>query len=127
MGFSPGRAEDIRTALGEAVTNAIEHGNRGDVSKRVRVDFTALADSLTIEVADESTTPFPSGILTRVPASIGDRLEGKAPNRGWGTFLIQALVDRLEFVSTGSGNIVRMVVQLEPTQRAAPLRNLPNG
>jgi serine/threonine-protein kinase RsbW len=119
MGFSPGRAEDIRTALGEAVTNAIEHGNSQDATKRVRIDFTAVANSLTIEVSDESSRPFPPGILSRVPPNISDQLEGKAPNRGWGTFLIQALVDQLELVSTGSGNIVRMVVQLDPARDAS--------
>jgi serine/threonine-protein kinase RsbW len=127
MGFSPRRAEDIRTALGEAVTNAIEHGNRRDASKRVRLDFAAVADSLTIEVTDESTSPFPPDILGRAPPSVSDRIDGKAPNRGWGTFLIQALVDKFEFVSTRSGNIVRMVVRLKPVQRAALMRDGPTG
>ena len=43
-----------------------------------------------------------------------DKLAGLSNTRGWGTFLIKSLVDEVEFSSTSRGNVVRMVIYLEP-------------
>ena len=41
MGFGGDRVEALRTAIAEAVTNAIEHGNEHDSDMRVLVMLTA--------------------------------------------------------------------------------------
>ena len=48
------------------------------------------------------------------------QLEGRATRRGWGTFLIQSLVDEVDVASTGTGNVLRMVVHLTPEQGPDP-------
>jgi serine/threonine-protein kinase RsbW len=114
MGFPPDRVEDIKTAVSEATTNAIEHGNALDVSKKVQIVLIPEGESLEIEIQDRSTTPFvPAESGAAVP-SIEDKMAGLSTTRGWGTFLIQSLVDEVEFSSTSHGNVVRMVIHLGP-------------
>ena len=52
MGFPPDRVEDIKTAVSEATTNAIEHGNALDASQRVQIVLIPEGESLEIEVLD---------------------------------------------------------------------------
>jgi len=113
MGFPPDRVEDIKTAVSEATTNAIEHGNALDASQRVQIVLIPEGESLEIEVQDRSATPFvPAESGAAVP-SLEDKLAGLSNTRGWGTFLIKSLVDEVEFSSTSGGNVVRMVIYLE--------------
>jgi serine/threonine-protein kinase RsbW len=114
MGFPPDRVEDIKTAVSEATTNAIEHGNALDASKKVQIVLIPEGESLEIEIEDRSPTPFvPADGGVAVP-SVEDKLAGLSNTRGWGTFLIKSLVDEVEFSSTSRGNVVRMVIYLEP-------------
>jgi serine/threonine-protein kinase RsbW len=110
MGFSPDRVEDIRTAVAEATTNAIEHGNGSDTSRTVRIVLAPALARLEIDVRDDGRAPFdqPEG-----RPSLERKLAGEQSARGWGTFLIKSLVDEVEFISTDDGNVVRMVIRLQ--------------
>jgi serine/threonine-protein kinase RsbW len=114
MGFPPDRVEDIKTAVSEATTNAIEHGNALDGSQSVQIVLVPEGESLEIEVRDRSSTPFVPDEGPAAAPDLGAKLEGLSTTRGWGTFLIKSLVDEVEFSSTSGGNIVRMVIYLEP-------------
>ena len=113
MQFAPERVEDIKTAVSEATLNAIEHGGSSDAS-RILIIFTPEPGALEIDVRDGSPTPFEAHEKLGMPPSLEDQLAGRAPTRGWGTFLIKSLVDEVEFASTAEGNVVRMVIHLEP-------------
>jgi serine/threonine-protein kinase RsbW len=108
MGFSQDRIDDLKTAVSEAVTNAIEHGNQSNVDIKVMIELTIQDKSLTLNVVDQGKQPIPdiadvSGEFERQP---------RYP-RGWGMFLIKRLVDEM-VVSTKPGrNEVRMVIHLE--------------
>src|SRR4051812_42566180 len=52
LGCDRERVEDLKTALGEACINAIEHGNGRAPGLRVDVSCISAADRLTIEVCD---------------------------------------------------------------------------
>ncbi len=112
MAFPPERIDDIKTAVTEAVLNAIEHGNSLDRTRRVLIILTPESDALEINVHDQSATPLTIDADSIAPPSIEDRLAGVTPARGWGTFLIRTLVDEVEFSYTGEGNVVRMVIHL---------------
>jgi serine/threonine-protein kinase RsbW len=129
MGFSPDRIEDLRTALGEAIVNAIEHGNRLDPSRGVLVVLTRDEQTLRIEVRDHSKTPFPHSVLDgeSAPPTIEDRLEGRAPLRGWGVFLIRSLVDEAAFYSTDDGNVAQLVYHLCPAAEDRPRADQASG
>src|SRR4051794_32987739 len=103
MGFPAERVDDIKTAVAEATINAIEHGNALDASQTVYIALIPEAASLEINVRDQSSTPFtPSD---GDAPNVDDKLAGLDTTRGWGTFLIQSLVDEVEYSSTSEGNL----------------------
>ena len=105
MGFSPDRIEDLKTAVGEAVINAIEHGNQLDVETKVLIMLTVEERSLALNVVDQGTKPIPA-----LPAT------GNVPEnypRGWGMFLIKNLMDEVEVSSLPGRNEIKMVIHLQ--------------
>lgn len=120
MGFPPDRIDDIKTAVAEATVNAIEHGNQLNAAQRVLVVLIPEGESLVIDVRDAAERPFPAERSRGARPRLEDKLAGRANTRGWGVFLIESLVDEVEFSSTSEGNVVRMIVHLEPHRRAEP-------
>lgn len=112
MGFLADRVESLKTAISEAVTNAIEHGNQHDAAMKVVVLLTARDDELIISVADQGRKILDQDCTTSSP-QIADVLE-KSDKGGWGIWLIRELMDEVEFTTAPSGgNQVRMVIHLE--------------
>ena len=112
MGFADERVEDLKTAVAEACINAMEHGNRLDESLVVGVVLSMDAQTLEVKVTD--TGEGPQGI-TAAP-DIDKKMHGEQAARGMGMFLIQALVDEAEWVSSPpSGSYARMVIHLRRT------------
>jgi serine/threonine-protein kinase RsbW len=112
MGFENAQVDALRTAVGEAVTNAIEHGNQYDETIRVIVALTARPDELIISVADQGRQPLDRDCLEDRPR-IEDRFE-RTDRGGWGIWLIRELMDQVEFsTDSGGGNHVRMVIHLD--------------
>jgi serine/threonine-protein kinase RsbW len=112
MGFTQDRVDALRTAVSEAVTNAIEHGNDEQVAMKVFVLLMARGGELIVSVADQGLQVL-SEERTLFAPKIEDALAG--PERGgWGIWLIRELVDEVEFTTAPSGgNQVRMVIHLE--------------
>jgi serine/threonine-protein kinase RsbW len=112
MGFEDDRVAALKTAVSEAVTNAIEHGNQHDEAMKVVVMLTVRGDELSISVTDQGKK------------LLGHQDVGKVPNieeaftredkGGWGIWLISELMDKVEFsTDPGGGNKIRMVIHLE--------------
>jgi serine/threonine-protein kinase RsbW len=108
MGFSQDRIEDLKTAVSEAVTNAIEHGNQLNVEVKVLIELTIQENSLTLNVVDAGKQPIPD-ILEFEP----DFENRPGFPRGLGMFLIKRLVDEWQVVAKPGRNEVRMVIYLE--------------
>ena len=112
MGFSNDRIEDLKTAVAEACINAIEHGNQFSNSLMVGVELSNCNDQLEVKVIDDGR-----GIVHKpaVP-DIDRKIHGEEDPRGMGMFLIQALVDEAEWVSSPrTGSYARMVIHLHHT------------
>jgi serine/threonine-protein kinase RsbW len=110
MGFAPDRVEDLKTAIAEACINAMEHGNKLDESLNIGVILSMDADSLEVKVLDTGVGP-PQGHASA--PDIDKKMHGEEEARGMGMFLIQALVDEAEWVSTPpAGSYARMVIYL---------------
>ncbi|RMF65010.1 MAG: ATP-binding protein [Calditrichaeota bacterium] len=109
MGFHHSRIEDLKTAVAEACTNAIEHGNQLKKNTTVLVTLTMGRKSLEVNVKDQG-----GGACDRAVAPEIDRqVEGREEPRGWGMFLIRHLVDEVEFKKTpAGGNVLRMVIRV---------------
>jgi len=109
MDFHESRIEDLKTAVAEACTNAIEHGNHLKKNTMVLVTLVMGSDCLEVNVEDCG-----KGIkdLPTEP-NIDEQLSAKHDSRGWGVFLIKRLVDELEFKpGPKGGNVTRMVIHL---------------
>lgn len=112
MGFNEDRVDALRTALAEAVTNAIEHGNAHDAAMKVLVMLTVRPDELVVSVADAGRKTLDQTKTMQKP-NIEESLT-RADKGGWGIWLIRELVDEVEFsTDPGGGNQVRMVIHLE--------------
>ena len=104
--FSQDAINDVSTALIEACSNAIEHGNKMDARMKVGIVLKPEDMKLQVTVHDEG-----NGIGKVKTPRIEDKIEGKDKPRGWGIFLIKNLVDEVKFESTPEGgNLVRMTV-----------------
>ena len=108
LGCDRERVEDLKTALGEACINAIEHGNGRAPGLRVDVSCVGTADRLEIEVHDHGLKRYEAGGTV---ASIDLKLRGLAPLRGMGLMMIAQLVDEAGFTeSVDGGNHFRLVL-----------------
>jgi serine/threonine-protein kinase RsbW len=109
MQFPQHRIEDLKTAVGEACLNAIEHGNRLDAATTVDLVFTLRGSMLQVEIHDKGKRFVQSSI-----PHMDDKIEGKEQPRGWGIFLIQRLVDTVQFQSKPKGgNVLTLVLHLD--------------
>jgi len=105
-GLSTERIEDLKTAVSEAVTNAIEHGNSLDQNLRVKVKAFVNPQQLQLCVADEAKHPIPQFPVQAV---------GRTDHRGWGMMLIHALMDEVKIKHCPEGNELQMVMYLPST------------
>jgi serine/threonine-protein kinase RsbW len=102
--LSPRRLQfNLRTALAEALANAIAYGNGHDRSKLVRVKIVLGREEVRIEVADEGVGFDP----TRVPDPTGPEFLDREDGRG--LFVLRHLVDQMEF--NAQGNAVCLVLR----------------
>ena len=111
MGFSENRVEDLQTAVAEACINAIEFGNRLNRNHTVGVVLSMSPGELEVRVIDKGEG------VTRLnsPPDIDRKMHGEEDPRGMGMFLIQALVDEVEWVAgaDGKSSYVRLVIRLD--------------
>lgn len=109
MAFNISDIEDIKVAVGEACTNAIEHGcPAGQRDEQITLRCELADEALVITVHDPgdgfdpqtATRQYRHGTMT-------------LSERGLGMLLIESLMDEVEFSSTpGDGTQVRMVKRL---------------
>jgi serine/threonine-protein kinase RsbW len=108
LGFPGDRVEDIKTAVSEACTNAIEHGNGRNPAAEVVVTARQEREDLVISVQD-----FGQGIPEVGRPSIDRKMEHAEPARGWGVFLVQELADRVDLNAEAEhGHVLRMAFRL---------------
>jgi serine/threonine-protein kinase RsbW len=115
MGFPDDRVEDLKTAIAEACINAMEHGNKLDENLYVGVMMSLGSDFLEIKVLD--TGRGPQQHYASAP-DIDKKMHEEESSRGMGMFLIESLVDEVEWVSfPPTGSYARMVIKLDPAKK----------
>lgn len=110
MGFSNDRVDDLKTAVSEACINAIEHGNKLNELLGVVVTMSMGEESLEVKIRDHGP-----GVTSEMHTPDMDRkMLGEEDPRGMGMFLIQSLVDEVEYVSGQpvGGNYARLTIHL---------------
>jgi serine/threonine-protein kinase RsbW len=113
MGFGDERVEDLKMAIAEACINAMEHGNKLDETLSVGVILSMGEDSLEVKVMDTGSGPKGHNAAPDIDKKMHEQEEA----RGMGMFLIESLVDEVEWVSSPRvGSYARMVIRLNPTE-----------
>jgi len=112
FGYDPAACFAVRTAVEEAVGNAIHHGNGGDPGRRVTVEYAADAESVVIDVHDEG--------LGFDPRSVPDptRPENLDIPAGRGIMLMRYYMSEVEFTVPGNHVRMRLVRKKNPPGRA---------
>lgn len=110
LGLPAGRLEKLKTAVGEATMNAMEHGNQYREDQPVEIKVQTSDSKLSIYITDHGggqTIPDPE-----IP-DIEAKLEGEQSPRGWGLFLIKNMVDDLNVTTDEHHHTVELIVNLE--------------
>jgi serine/threonine-protein kinase RsbW len=114
-GIDDDRLEDLRIAVSEACTNAVE--SQGDGDTRQRVVLRCLLDGQRLEIRIEDAA---AGIdPDDVPPPGEPGLELPDAERAWGVQLIQALVDEVRFDGPGD-RTVTLIMQLDQSDGVGP-------
>jgi anti-sigma regulatory factor (Ser/Thr protein kinase) len=107
LGLEIGKLEGLKTAVGESVMNAIEHGNDNRAELDVEVEVRASDKAVIVLVTDQGgDRVIPEAELPDIEA----KLAGEQTPRGWGLFLIEQMVDEVRSTSDGESHTVELVV-----------------
>jgi serine phosphatase RsbU (regulator of sigma subunit)/anti-sigma regulatory factor (Ser/Thr protein kinase) len=103
------KLEKLQTAVGETVMNAIEHGNKSQEDLDVTVEVLVDASRITVRVTDSGG----EGEFQPAPEpNLEDKLDGLQSPRGWGLFLIEAMVDEVQAFDDGPVHTVEPIVNI---------------
>jgi serine/threonine-protein kinase RsbW len=108
VGFDEEALHYMSVALRESVVNAVKHGNRGDESKRVGVEFILGPGSLEFRVQDEG-----GGFD---PGQVGDPVapENLLRPDGRGIFFMKSFMDEVSYsFPAKGGTVVRMLKKVK--------------
>jgi serine/threonine-protein kinase RsbW len=108
--FSPDRIEELKTAIDEACTNAIQHGSKLDARMKVVVVLTADQTKLDILVKDPGAGDSPPNEV--IAPDIQAQVEGRDHKGRLGLWLIRQMVDEAYFIEDddSGGNQFRMII-----------------
>src|SRR5579862_2071689 len=110
LGLEPARLEKLKTAVSEAVMNAIEHGNESNPELPVEIAIRREAGELVVRITDQGGE---KEILEAETPDLEAKLEGLQKPRGWGLFLIKNMVDDLRVTTDGKHHTAELVMRLE--------------
>jgi serine/threonine-protein kinase RsbW len=110
VGLRDDQIDDLKIAVSEACTNAIEAHDASATDERVLVRCCAPEGDLTVFVEDRGGGFDPSTLPAHPPVTDPTRLKFE---RGLGIPLIRSLVDDVEFESSAEGTSVRLTMRTD--------------
>jgi serine phosphatase RsbU (regulator of sigma subunit)/anti-sigma regulatory factor (Ser/Thr protein kinase) len=104
------KLDKLKTAVAEATMNAIEHGNENNPELLVTIEVVTSPDDVRIRITD-----FGGGkeIPQETAPDLDAKLRGEQTPRGWGLFLIKAMVDELNVTYDDVHHTVELVMRLD--------------
>jgi serine phosphatase RsbU (regulator of sigma subunit)/anti-sigma regulatory factor (Ser/Thr protein kinase) len=110
LGLAEDRLERLKTAVGEATMNAMEHGSGYREDRPVKVRVLTGDGSVRVQITDLGGAP---ADREREMPDIEAKLEGLQRPRGWGLFLIENMVDETRESSDGEHHTLELALRLE--------------
>ena len=105
------RIDDLRLAVSEACTNAIEAQQRATKETgreaNILIRCSVAEDVVEVEIHDHGVGFDPTGLAAHHPVTDPARLDHE---RGLGIPLIRLLTDEVDFEPSSDGTVVRMVI-----------------
>jgi serine/threonine-protein kinase RsbW len=101
------RVDDLKLAVSEACTNAIEAHGAVNSTLPVRIEVWEAPDRMEIRIEDRGPGFDPDALPSHPPVTDPQRLNFE---RGLGIPLMRSLVDVVAFIPTGSGTAVSMTL-----------------
>ncbi|MBP1950639.1 anti-sigma B factor RsbW [Virgibacillus litoralis] len=115
MGFTYEDIEDLKVAISEAITNAVDHAYSEEDNGEITVGFGVYENRLEVMVADHGG----SFNLNQIKGGIGPYKNSEPVENlregGFGLFLIDALMDKVE-INNNYGVIVLMTKYLNEAE-----------
>ena len=110
FGLAQDRIEDLKTVVGEAFSNAMQHGNKGRSYAKVTISLECENEVMVVRVMDEG-----GGIDTIPPVpDIKEIIKQEKLISGFGLFFIRQLADEVEFKKmTDEGHMVKMTINMK--------------
>ena len=108
FGLEDDRIDDLKIAVSEACTNAIEAHGAADTDERVVIRCEDNEDHLAVRIEDRGRGFDPQTLPEHPPVTDPTRLKFE---RGLGIPLIRSLVDDVDIASSEKGTQVRIVMR----------------
>ncbi len=99
--------DNLSTAVGEATMNAMEHGNKYQEDLPVLVRVEQSHSAIRVSVRDQGE---PTAEIEAEAPNLDLKLAGLQTPRGWGLFLIERMVDKVEVVDDHHGHTLHLIV-----------------
>jgi serine phosphatase RsbU (regulator of sigma subunit)/anti-sigma regulatory factor (Ser/Thr protein kinase) len=109
LGLDAARLERLKTAVGEATMNAMEHGNAYRADRPVSIRVLHSGDRLRVEVSDLGAA---AEVNPAAAPDLGAKLAGEQTPRGWGLFLIEKMIDEANVTGDGDRRTLELVMYL---------------
>lgn len=105
----PERLANLKTAVAEAVMNAMEHGNHYQPDQVVVLQVLVSDTSIVVRIHDQGEGEYHFGSNPTVPNLEAKLAEQETP-RGWGLFLIKNLVDEMNVTNAEHSHTVELIM-----------------
>lgn len=100
MGFSYDDIEDMKIAISEACTNAVQHAYKENENGEVKVGFGLFSDRLEIMVVDKGESFDFEELKEKIgPYETAEEVE-MLPEGGLGLYLIETLMDKVKMMNS---------------------------
>ncbi len=128
-GLSEEQLDDIKIAVHELGTNAVEWGNEGDVRRPVRISAMIEPEQLVLVIEDQGRgfkpTTVPNPIVDPEGVAEGRRTAGKRPG-GYGIAMARAAMDDIFYNSAGNTVVLtKLLNKKKPADDSASSESAP--
>ena len=104
------QVDRLKTAVAEATMNAMEHGNKYDPEKPVKISVARSETAVRVHITDQGGG---KPVKDAATPDLEAKLIGEQSPRGWGLLLIKNMVDEMNIHQDDVYHTIELIVKLE--------------